>query len=127
MGARLAQRVPRNLDISPSMLARRLKAVVGAGLLDKRRYSERPPRDEYVLTEAGAAFQPVILALYARSERQVTDQARKLVAIDRETGEEIDPVVVRRRTGRPVEELDVAFAAGENGGQGMRARYAEAR
>ena len=69
----------------------------------------------------------MILALYAWSERHVTGQARKLVAIDRETSEEIDPVVVDRRTGRPVEELDVAFAAGENAGRGMRARYAEAR
>ena len=58
----------RNLGISPSMLARRLKAMLDAGLLTKRRYSEHPPRDEYVLTEAGAAFRPVILALYAWSE-----------------------------------------------------------
>ena len=49
----------RNLGISPSMLARRLKALVDAGLLERRRYSERPPRDEYVLTERGAAFRPV--------------------------------------------------------------------
>jgi DNA-binding HxlR family transcriptional regulator len=117
----------RNLGISPSMLARRLKAMVDAGLLDKRRYSQHPPRDEYVLTEAGAAFRPVVLALYAWSEQHVTDHARKLVAIDRETGEEIEPIVVDRRTGRPVEELDVAFAAGENAGEGMRARYAAAR
>ena len=117
----------RNLRISPSMLARRLKAMVDAGLLDKRRYSEHPPRDEYVLTEAGAAFRPVILALYAWSEEHVTGRAHKLIAIDRETGEEIDPVVVDRRTGRPLEELDVAFAAGENAGEEMRARYAPAR
>jgi DNA-binding HxlR family transcriptional regulator len=115
----------RNLGISPSMLARRLKAMVDAGLLTKRRYSEHPPRDEYVLTEAGNAFRPVLLALYAWSEAQVTGHARKLVAIDRETGEEIDPVVVDRRSGRPIEELDVAFAAGENAGEGMRRRYAQ--
>jgi DNA-binding HxlR family transcriptional regulator len=113
----------RNLGISPGMLARRLKAMVGSGLLDKRRYSEHPPRDEYVLTEAGTAFRPVILALYTWSENHVTDRAHKLVPIDRTTGEEIDPVVVDRRTGRPVEELDVAFTAGASAGEGMRARY----
>ncbi|WP_028062376.1 winged helix-turn-helix transcriptional regulator [Solirubrobacter soli] len=116
----------RNLGISPSMLARRLKAMLDAGLLTKRRYSEHPPRDEYVLTEAGAAFRPVILALYAWSEDHVTGHARKLIAIDKATGEEIDPVVVDRRTGRPVDELDVAFTAGEAAGEGMRRRYEEA-
>jgi DNA-binding HxlR family transcriptional regulator len=116
----------RNLGISPSMLARRLKAMLDAGLLTKRRYSEHPPRDEYVLTDAGAAFRPVILALYAWSEGHVTGHARKLVAVDKATGEEIDPVVVDRRTGRPVDELDVAFTAGEAAGEGMRRRYEEA-
>ena len=113
----------RNLGISPSMLARRLKAMLDAGLLTKRRYSEHPPRDEYVLTEAGAAFRPVMLALYAWSEDHVTGHARKLIAIDKATGEEIDPVVVDRRTGRPVDELDVAFTAGAAAGEGMRQRY----
>src|ERR1044072_4190679 len=115
-----------NLGISPSMLARRLKAMVDAGLLAKRRYSERPPRDEYVLTEAGNAFRPVILALYAWSESHVTGHARKLIAIDRRTGEEIDPVVVDRNTGRPVGELDVAFTAGAAAGESMKRRYAQA-
>jgi DNA-binding HxlR family transcriptional regulator len=114
----------RNLGISPSMLARRLAALTDAGLLERRRYSERPPRDEYVLTERGAGFRPVLLALYAWSEEHVTGHARKLVAVDRDTGAEIDPVVVDRHTGRPVEELDVAFTAGPNAGERMRTRYA---
>ena len=40
-------------------------ALVEAGLLEKRRYSERPPRDEYVLTERGRDFKPVLIALVA--------------------------------------------------------------
>ena len=47
------------------MLARRLAALVEAGLLERRRYSERPPRDEYVLTERGRDFKPVLIALVA--------------------------------------------------------------
>jgi DNA-binding HxlR family transcriptional regulator len=116
----------RNLGISPSMLARRLSALTDAGVLERRRYSERPPRDEYVLTERGAAFQPVLLALYAWSEEHVTGHARKLTVIDRDTGAEIDPVVVDRETGRPVEDLNVAFTAGPNAAEPMRARYAAA-
>jgi DNA-binding HxlR family transcriptional regulator len=114
----------RNLGISPSMLARRLTALTDAGLLERRRYSERPPRDEYVLTERGEAFRPVLLALYAWSEEHVTGRARKLTVIDRDTGAEIDPVVVDRNSGRPVEDLNVAFTAGPNAAEPMRARYA---
>src|SRR5712675_1068201 len=48
-----------SLGIAPNILTRRLKALVEAGLLERRRYSERPPRDEYILTRAGQDFRPV--------------------------------------------------------------------
>ncbi len=38
------------------MLTRRLNALVDGGLLERRRYSERPPRDEYILTAIAGAF-----------------------------------------------------------------------
>ena len=40
------------------MLTRRLNALVESGLLERRRYSERPPRDEYLLTARGRDFAP---------------------------------------------------------------------
>ena len=55
----------QSLGIAPNMLTRRLAALVEAGLLERRRYSERPPRDEYVLTERGHDFKPVLIALVA--------------------------------------------------------------
>ena len=55
----------QSLGIAPNMLARRLAALVEAGLLERRRYSERPPRDEYVLTDRGRDFKPVLVALVA--------------------------------------------------------------
>ena len=51
-----------SLGIAPTMLTRRLAALVESGLLERRRYSERPPRDEYVLTARGADFAPVLIA-----------------------------------------------------------------
>ena len=54
-----------SLGIAPNMLARRLASLVEAGLLERRRYSERPPRDEYVLTDRGRDFKPVLVALVA--------------------------------------------------------------
>ena len=53
----------QSLGIAPTMLTRRLNALVENGLLERRRYSERPPRDEYVLTERGTDFRPVLIAI----------------------------------------------------------------
>src|ERR1700712_4672646 len=54
-----------NLQIAPNILTRRLTALVEAGLLEKRLYSERPRRFEYVLTQRGRDFRPVLLSLQA--------------------------------------------------------------
>ena len=37
----------KSLGIAPNMLTRRLTALVEAGMLERHRYSEHPPRDEY--------------------------------------------------------------------------------
>ena len=47
-----------SLGIAPNMLTRRLNALVEAGLLERRRYSERPPREEYLLTRAAGISAP---------------------------------------------------------------------
>ena len=49
-----------SLGIAPNILSRRLSALADAGLIAKRRYSQRPPRDEYLLTEAGRDFLPIL-------------------------------------------------------------------
>ena len=56
-------------------LATRLRELEEAGVIARRRYSEHPPRDEYVLTDAGNAIKPALRALrkwgdeYARPGR----------------------------------------------------------
>jgi DNA-binding HxlR family transcriptional regulator len=60
-----------SLGVAPNILAERLGKLVDAGLLERRRYSERPPRDEYVLTEMGRDFQPVVDALKAFGDRRL--------------------------------------------------------
>jgi DNA-binding HxlR family transcriptional regulator len=46
----------KSLNIAPNMLTRRLSALIDAGLLERRRYSDRSPRYEYILTERGRDF-----------------------------------------------------------------------
>ena len=53
----------KSLGIAPTMLTRRLATLTEEGLLEKRRYSERPPREEYLLTAAGRDFLPVLFMI----------------------------------------------------------------
>lgn len=49
--------------ISRKVLTQRLEALVADGVLERRAYSERPPRHEYVLTDLGRGALPVLGAL----------------------------------------------------------------
>lgn len=46
-----------------AVLAARLQTLTAEGILEKRRYQEAPPRDEYVLTDRGIELWPVLRAL----------------------------------------------------------------
>ncbi|WP_394433733.1 winged helix-turn-helix transcriptional regulator [Streptomyces sp. SGAir0957] len=54
-----------HLGIPRAVLASRLQALTAAGVLDKRRYQDAPPRDEYVVTERGRELWPVLRSLGA--------------------------------------------------------------
>ena len=113
-----------SLDIAPNMLTRRLNTLVESGLLERRRYSEHPPRDEYVLTPRGRDFRPVLLALLAWGNRHFAPEGRSVILIDAETGREADPVLVDRATGRPVAEPPFRTAAGPAADERTRRRHA---
>lgn len=65
----------RDLGISRKVLAERLRHLVEAGMLERRLYSERPPRHEYLLTEMGAEFVDVLMAMVAWGDRWTAGDA----------------------------------------------------
>ena len=93
----------RSLGVAPNMLTRRLAALVDAGVLERRRYSERPPRDEYLLTERGRDFRPVMLSLLAWGNRHFAPEGPSVEIVHRRSGVPADPVLVDRHTGLPVD------------------------
>jgi DNA-binding HxlR family transcriptional regulator len=101
-----------SLGIAPNMLTRRLNALVESGLLERRRYSERPPRDEYLLTERGRDFRPVVLSLLAWGNRHFAPEGASVMLVNRETGAAVDPILADPSTGRPVEEPDYVLVPG---------------
>jgi DNA-binding HxlR family transcriptional regulator len=96
----------KSLGIAPNILTRRLAALTAGGLLERRRYSERPPRDEYLLTPAGADFLPVLYALGAWGGTHFSDG---LVAglVEVGTGKRVVPMVVDRNSGRAIAKMDL--------------------
>ena len=54
---------------SRDILADRLRKLEGAGIIERRPYSEHPPRYEYHLTQAGRELFPVLLALREWGDR----------------------------------------------------------
>jgi DNA-binding HxlR family transcriptional regulator len=101
-----------SLDIAPNMLTRRLNSLVESGLLARSRYQEHPPRDEYLLTEKGRDFRPVVVALYAWGSRHFAPEGASVVLVDAETGKIANPVLVDRASGRPLDEDRYVFVAG---------------
>ena len=114
----------KSLGIAPNMLARRLNALVEAGLLQRSRYSDRPPRYEYVLTARGRDFRPIIVALLAWGNRHFAPEGPSVLLVNTKTGAAVDPILVDRATGRPIEEPEYAFAPGPAAGERTRRRYA---
>ena len=67
-------RIVRNTGAPRDRLTARLRALEEAGVVERRAYSERPPRYEYHLTEAGRDLAPLTQALLAWGDRWVTPE-----------------------------------------------------
>lgn len=88
----------KSIGIAPTILTRRLAMLTEEGLLEKRRYSERPPREEYQLTPAGRDFLPVLFMIGAWG-RQHRKGGKLVRFLDAETGTEVKAVAVDEVTG----------------------------
>jgi DNA-binding HxlR family transcriptional regulator len=82
------------------ILTDRLRKLVDAGLVERRQYSERPPRSEYHLTEAGRELFPVLLALNAWGDRWAVDSPA--LTLRHDCGAVLDVVHSCRACGREV-------------------------
>ena len=76
----------KSLNIAPNMLTRRLNALVEAGFLERRRYSEHPPRHEYIVTARGRDFRPVLISLIAFGNRHFAPEGASVTIVDAVSG-----------------------------------------
>src|SRR5690242_15855350 len=70
-GVHRFDRIATFTGASRDILADRLRKLEAAGVVERRQYSERPPRFEYHLTEAGLALRPILVDLALWGSRWV--------------------------------------------------------
>jgi DNA-binding HxlR family transcriptional regulator len=114
----------KSLKIAPNILTRRLSALVDGGLLERRRYSEKPPRDDYVLTERGRDFRSVLTALLAFGNRHFAPEGASVMIGNIQTGAVAEPILVDRLTGRPLDSPEYGLIPGPAANEATKARMA---
>lgn len=90
-----------SMGIAPNILSSRLAALTAAGLLEKSQYSQRPARFEYILTDAGRDFVPILAAIGAWGARHRGSGALTRL-VDAQTGLDVEPLVIDAVSGAPI-------------------------
>lgn len=91
--------IVRNTGAPRDVLAGRLRTLVDGGVLRRVRYSERPPRDEYHLTQAGQELAPAMLGLMRWGMRWVPGAPTSTTAFTHDCGGPLDAGIVCRACG----------------------------
>ncbi len=79
-----------DLGVSRPVLAKRLKGLVEAGVLERVAYQDNPPRYDYRLTELGTELSPAIVALLRWGDRWYGDGERTAVLVHADCGTEFE-------------------------------------
>ncbi|PCJ10475.1 MAG: transcriptional regulator [Rhodobacteraceae bacterium] len=72
-GPRRFQDLQDVLKVSPNTLSARLRKLEEGGVLERRKYSQNPPRWEYHLTKSGEALAPMMAELRAWGSMHTPD------------------------------------------------------
>ena len=111
-GVRRFDELQRNLGIARNILAARLQTLVGAGILERRRYQERPERFEYRLTKKGADLWPVMIALMQWGDQYMADSGPPVQIVHKACGHTIEPTMACPDCGEPLTAYDVRAVPG---------------
>lgn len=109
--------IQESLGIARNLLSHRLTRLVDAGVLEKIRYQEHPPRYDYRLSDKGRDLSPSLIALMGWGDRWMTGGRPSTVLVHDRCGtplaqrvecpscaEDITPTHIRSRPGPGREE-----------------------
>jgi len=105
-----------NLGISRNLLTRRLKLLVGSGIVERKSYRRKPIRYEYRLTEAGRDLVPAILALTAWGDRWARPiEGSPMLFVHKRCGRQFQPQVTCSACGEVITADAVKTLGGPGG------------
>jgi DNA-binding HxlR family transcriptional regulator len=93
------------------VLTARLRKLEAAGVIERRLYRERPPRHEYLLTDAGRELQPILRALKEWGDRHCNPGAAPVV-FQHACGAEFHALTVCEACREPVRDGDLRVVGG---------------
>jgi len=103
----------RDLGIARNVLSDRLARLVDEGLLERRRYQERPERFEYRLTEKGVDLWPTVITLMKWGDRYYAPpEGPPRVVRHRECGGEVTDRLTCERCGEALTARQVTSEPG---------------
>ena len=115
----------RSLGIARNVLNTRLQRLVESGLLERRRYQERPERFEYRLTEKGLDLWPAVVALMQWGDRHLAaSTGPPLVLVHRDCGGAVDDRRTCSECGAVLGPRDVRAAPGPGADEALLERFA---
>jgi DNA-binding HxlR family transcriptional regulator len=118
----------RDLGISRKVLTARLERLVEQGVLERRAYSERPPRHDYVLTEKGRELVDLLLAMVAWGDRWAAGEAGPPVLLRHQGCGELTHAEIRCAScGEPLHADEVIVEPGPGGSAGPGTRLVAER
>jgi DNA-binding HxlR family transcriptional regulator len=79
LGRRKFDEIQENLGIARNVLTDRLNRLVEQGILERVRYSERPERFEYRLTEKGRELNIALTALQQWGDKHVSEKPPRIL------------------------------------------------
>lgn len=110
LGVRRFDEIVARTGAPRDTLANRLRTLVAQGVLERRQYSDRPPRDEYVLTAEGRALYPLILTLKQWGDTYRSGAEGPPLVLEHTCGAVLETTVVCRDCGQEVLARDVRRA-----------------
>ena len=116
-------------NIPPTTLSDRLKRLLEHGMIEKRRYQEKPPRDEFVLTKKGRDFWPVMLGIAQWGDRYDAsgEGSPPMRFVARQTGDEVQLKLHGGDDAPPITPSDIRAVAGATADEKIRWRLEQAR
>lgn len=106
-----------HLGIARNVLTTKLAALVDAGIFEQRPLHQDARRLGYHLTEMGEGLLPALVALVQWGDRWLqTPDTVPLRILEQTTGEELPPVQLLGRAGKPLGRRDLDWAPGPGAG-----------